>query len=947
MPKQRSKENTVLPHQLQQLELDEIIDNQKEFYPWLGEANPVVEDARKGMPYKLDELVGFRAPYYVGPMITEDKQASSSNAKFAWMVRKNDARITPWNFGQVVDREQSATNFIERMRTTDTYLLGEEVLPASSLLYQEFTVLNELNNVRINGEHLSVSQKERLIEQLFKRKKTVRIKDMVENLEAAGETLNPEVEGLADPKHFLSGLSTYNDFKHIIPDQIDKQEFRDDIEKIISWSTLFEDSGIRKIKLNELVWLTEEQRKIFASKRYVGWGKLSRKLLSAIQDAQGHSVMYYLKNTSKNFMQIVHDDDFAESITKYNKTDLTGEQIIDEAYTSPANRKGIRQVLAVVRDIEKAVGYAPTNVYIEAADGPQNRGGRTVRREDRLLAVYKDNAHELAGVYKELQSKVDSKVRFNDKLVLYFMQAGKDIYTGDNINIDGLANYDIDHIIPQSLIKDDSFDNRVLTKRTINEGFKETNFASEEFPQRIGEWERMCRMGLISPRKLRNLKMYSNEINKYQTGFVRRQLVETRQVVKLAEQVLTAELPKGAKVINIKASLSHDFRKEFGFPKNRSINDYHHAFDAHLAAFLGTYLQRQFPKLAGMYEYDNFTKVDKHNLGQTNFIGGMKYAGNGGRRVNTDGEVTWNKQSDIEELRKIYSYKQMLVSYETFENHGALNDQTRYKAKDAAVNGGTEKKLVPVRADRPVDIYGGFKGSKVAYLAIARLDKKSGPQFVILPIYVRDLQGISQAKSNGLGAEKKYVEKLVKPNFTKVGKDGSSKVSPYRVILPHVKLGTMFSNQDKGSFRLVSETEYRNCVQIAYPLSFVEKLYSSTTSSKDFDFMLGMVIRNTRSYNTLLLSNVDKLEGVKERYAELPVGGRTDEKGSATKRGVLITVLDALHANANRENLGQIGVSGEFGRVRNSGGIKLSGDTIIKNCSSSGLFRHEQKLSDL
>jgi hypothetical protein len=130
-------------------------------------------------------------------------------------------------------------------------------------------------------------------------------------------------------------------------------------------------------------------------------------------------------------------------------------------------------------------------------------------------------------------------------------------------------------------------------------------------------------------------------------------------------------------------------------------------------------------------------------------------------------------------------------------------------------------------------------------------------------------------------------------------------------------------------------------------LSFVEKLYSSTTSSKDFDFMLGMVIRNTRSYNTLLLSNVDKLEGVKERYAELPVGGRTDEKGSATKRGVLITVLDALHANANRENLGQIGVSGEFGRVRNSGGIKLSGDTIIKNCSSSGLFRHEQKLSDL
>lgn len=37
------------------------------------------------------------------------------------------------------------------------------------------------------------------------------------------------------------------------------------------------------------------------------------------------------------------------------------------------------------------------------------------------------------------------------------------MYTGDELDIDHLSDYDIDHIIPQAFIKDDSIDNRVLT----------------------------------------------------------------------------------------------------------------------------------------------------------------------------------------------------------------------------------------------------------------------------------------------------------------------------------------------------------------------------------------------------------------------------------------------------------------------------------------------------
>ena len=71
--------------------------------------------------YKLDELVAFRVPYYVGPLITSEQQQQSSNKKFAWMIRKAEGKITPWNFDEKVDRQASANEFIKRMTTTDTY----------------------------------------------------------------------------------------------------------------------------------------------------------------------------------------------------------------------------------------------------------------------------------------------------------------------------------------------------------------------------------------------------------------------------------------------------------------------------------------------------------------------------------------------------------------------------------------------------------------------------------------------------------------------------------------------------------------------------------------------------------------------------------------------------------------------------------------------------------
>ena len=147
LPKQVNKDNGVIPYQIHQYELEKIIDNLAEKIPLLREKGD-----------KIKQLFAFKIPYYVGPLNGE---------KFSWAIRKNDNKIYPWNFNEVIDLEESAEMFIRRMTNKCTYLYGEDVLPKDSLLYSKFMVLNELNNLRLNGEKISTELKQKIYEEVF------------------------------------------------------------------------------------------------------------------------------------------------------------------------------------------------------------------------------------------------------------------------------------------------------------------------------------------------------------------------------------------------------------------------------------------------------------------------------------------------------------------------------------------------------------------------------------------------------------------------------------------------------------------------------------------------------------------------------------------------------------------------------------------------------------
>lgn len=157
LPKAVSKQNGVIPYQLHLVELNKILSNAERYLPFLKK-----EDEYGTVSDKIRKLFTFRIPYYVGPL--------NGHSPFAWAVRKDgNGHIYPWNFERKIDIEASAEEFIRRMTNKCTYFVKKDVLPKNSLLYTEFMVLNELNNVRIGSaqEKLPPGMKARVWERLF------------------------------------------------------------------------------------------------------------------------------------------------------------------------------------------------------------------------------------------------------------------------------------------------------------------------------------------------------------------------------------------------------------------------------------------------------------------------------------------------------------------------------------------------------------------------------------------------------------------------------------------------------------------------------------------------------------------------------------------------------------------------------------------------------------
>lgn len=232
LPRLTSVENGKFPYQLNKNELVKIIENQKKYYPFLG-------DEYNGTN-KLVQLLEFRIPYYVGPLTTTEK------SNFAWMIRKSgqeSIRITPYNFDEVVDKEASAEEFIKKMISSCTYLLNEKAIPANSILYSKFKVLNELKQIKINDNPLSKELQEQIYNDLFLNTSgTITDKKFKEYLYANKVTDiygdDILVKGYSADEKFANSMKSYVDFFGIDGVFENTNYTLNDAEKIIELITI-------------------------------------------------------------------------------------------------------------------------------------------------------------------------------------------------------------------------------------------------------------------------------------------------------------------------------------------------------------------------------------------------------------------------------------------------------------------------------------------------------------------------------------------------------------------------------------------------------------------------------------------------------------------------------------------------------------------------------------
>ena len=754
--KQRTFDNGSIPHQIHLQEMNAILRHQGEYYPFLKENKE-----------KIEQILTFRIPYYVGPL-------ARSNRNFAWLTRNSDEAIRPWNFEKIVDKANSAKDFINKMTNYDLYLPEEKVLPKHSPLYETFTVYNELTKVKFiaegmrNYQFLDSGQKKKIVDQLFKEKRKVTEKDIINYLHNVDGYDGIEIKGIE--KQFNASLSTYHDLIKIIKDKefLDDPKNGDILENIVHTLTIFEDREMIKRCLTQYHSILDEKViKILARRHYTGWGKLSAKLINGIRDKQtGKTILDYLIDdgySNRNFMQLINDDglSFKEVIQKAQVVGRTDDlkQIVQELPGSPAIKKGILQSIKIVDELVKVMGHSPESVVIEMARENQTTNKGKSKSQQRLKTLL-DAISELgSNILKE--HPTDNIQLQNDRLFLYYLQNGKDMYTGEALDINQLSNYDIDHIVPQAFIKDDSLDNRVLTSSKDNRG-KSDNVPGLEIVEKMKSfWQQLLKSKLISERKFNNLTKAErgglDERDK--VGFIKRQLVETRQITKHVAQILDARFNaevneknqkiRTVKIITLKSNLVSNFRKEFGLYKVREINDYHHAHDAYLNAVVAKAILKKYPKLEPEFVYGDYQKYDlKRYISRTKdpkeiekatekyffysnllnfFKEEVQYAdGTVVKRENIEyskdtGEIAWNKEKDFATIKKVLSYPQVNIVKKTEEQTGGFS-------KESILPKGNSDKLIPRKTkDMLWDTtkYGGFDSPVVAYsiLLIADIEK--------------------------------------------------------------------------------------------------------------------------------------------------------------------------------------------------------------------------------
>ncbi|MBQ4089304.1 MAG: type II CRISPR RNA-guided endonuclease Cas9 [Clostridia bacterium] len=522
------------------------------------------------------------------------------------------------------------------------------------------------------------------------------------------------------------------------------------------------------------------------------------------------------------------------------------------------------------------------------------------------------------------------------KYYLYFTQMGKCMYSGEPIDLSRLAtDYDIDHIYPQSRVKDDSLSNRVLVKRKLNAEKTDTYPLSDAIRSRMTPfWSILKTRKLITEEKYRRLTRNTPFDDNELSGFIARQLVETSQACKIIAELLKNRYEGSDRVVYVKAGNVSSFRqdqrilpdgtqKQAGackgimtkqdplFVKCREVNDFHHAKDAYLNIVVGNVYHTKFTRNPAVF----IKKSQTYSLNRM-----FDYD------VVRNGETAWRVGDDgsIATVRKTMSKNNILFTRYAYEVTGGLfKQQILPKGKGQAMIKSSDPRM-------NIKDYGGY-------------DKVTGAYFMLVEHTEKKMHLRS-------------IETVFLMNKTMYERDPISYctgvlglVEP-SILIPKIKIDTLIS-YDGFRMSVASRSNdnifYNNANQLILSCDWqqyikevakcVKEGYLSREITNDknvelYDLLLGK-LENTL-YSTVYETSIKHIKNHREQFVEL-VGYK--------QAGILMEIINLFRTTGLMANLKEIGAvkTGQISVTKRIGGIKNKRMYII-NQSVTGFY--EQKI---
>lgn len=753
LPKQRGFAKGTIPQQLHHNELKIILAKLAKDYPSFAKENSKEKKEYNTSIKKIERIHDFRIPYYCGPMLSR----SEKNSTFSWADSEIKEIVRPWNYSDLVNKSVRADAFIKRMTNECTYVLSADVLPKNSFAYQKFMVLNELNNLKINGKRIDNETKQSIFEKGYKSgelKGNITLKQLKKWMNSAALIGDgDELSGTNDVK-VLPKLSTNMDFARILGADYAKRFDSKKLERVVELITILNNERrMLAEKIREALGCSDEQAVKLSKLGYKDWGKFSDEFLKGVVceiDGMRMSILDALWETPNNLMELLGGEfGFKKELDKINEGSAkeVNEEITYEMvkglYCSPAVKRTVWQAIKIVQEIKEVMGCVPAKIFLEVTRR-EEKGEKKIklaRRKDLIEKYKKIKTSEAKELCSHLDKNCDDRDLQSKKLFLYYCQMGKCAYCGKHLDLEEINNNqlcDIDHIYPRSKTKDDSITRNLVLVHAEENREKTNRYPIEDgIREKLhGIWASWCAAELITKEKYERLTRATPLTDDELAGFISRQIVETSQSVKAIRDLLQQHITE-TKVVMVKAGSVSDLRHFYGysgdklnkletmpeFIKIRELNDIHHAKDAYLNIVVGNVINSTFTD--NPYEWVRRKKDSNYNYSirtERLFRNSIEYVGKDGEKHDYPKVEAWDYADSVK------------VISDTMRRNDALwTRMTLEQARDGAISKATivgknedSDGILPIKRNIDPKKYGGYTGIQGAYFALIETPGKKG-----------------------------------------------------------------------------------------------------------------------------------------------------------------------------------------------------------------------------